>query len=54
MPDEDDLPVYVSRDLKMPLEEAWPRFKHYNWGRSLSPGFRAGSGRPRATTSSRP
>jgi hypothetical protein len=30
MPDEDDLPVYVCRDPKLPLEEAWPRFTHYN------------------------
>lgn len=30
MPDENDLPVYVSRAPKMPFEEAWPRFKHYD------------------------
>ena len=30
MPDEDDLPVYVSRGPKMPLEEAWPSFRHYD------------------------
>jgi hypothetical protein len=30
MPDEDDLPVYVCRDPKMPFEEAWPRFEHYD------------------------
>ena len=30
MPDEDDLPVYVCRNLKLPFEEAWSRFKHYN------------------------
>jgi hypothetical protein len=30
MPDEDGLPVYVSREPKMPFEEAWPRFKHYD------------------------
>ena len=30
MPDENDLPVYVSRAPKMRFEEAWPRFKHYN------------------------
>jgi hypothetical protein len=30
MPDENHLPVYVSRDPKIPLEEAWPRFKHYD------------------------
>ena len=29
MPDEDDLPVYVCRDPKMPFAQAWPRFKHY-------------------------
>jgi hypothetical protein len=29
MPDEDDLPVYVCRDPKLPFEEAWPRFKHF-------------------------
>ena len=30
MPDENNLPVYVSRDPKMHLEEAWPLFKHYD------------------------
>lgn len=30
MPDEDKLPIYVSRDPKVPFEEAWPRFKHYD------------------------
>jgi hypothetical protein len=30
MPDEDDLPVYVCREPKMPFEEAWPRFEHYD------------------------
>jgi hypothetical protein len=30
MPDENDLPVYVSRDPKEPFENAWPRFKHYD------------------------
>lgn len=30
MPDENDLPVYVSRDPKTPFEKAWPRFKHYD------------------------
>lgn len=30
MPDEDNLPVYVSGDPKLPFEEAWPRFKHYD------------------------
>jgi len=30
MPDEDDLPVYVCRDPKLPFDKAWPRFTHYN------------------------
>src|SRR5215217_3639609 len=30
MPDEDNLPVYVCRNPKVPLEEAWPRFEHYD------------------------
>ena len=30
MPDENNLPVYVCRDSKLPFKEAWPRFKHYN------------------------
>jgi hypothetical protein len=30
MPDEDDLPVYVCRDPRAPLEELWPRVKHYD------------------------
>ena len=30
MPDEDNLPVYVSRDPRLPLEAAWPRFKRYD------------------------
>jgi hypothetical protein len=30
MPDEDNLPVYVCREPKMPFEEAWPRFEHYD------------------------
>jgi hypothetical protein len=30
MPDEDNLPVYVCRDPKMPFREAWPLFKHYD------------------------
>ena len=30
MPDENNLPVYVSRDPKLPFDEAWPRFKHYD------------------------
>src|SRR5215217_6861348 len=30
MPDENDLPVYVSRNPKLPFEEAWPCFKHYD------------------------
>ena len=27
MPDEDNLPVYVCRDSKIPFKEAWPRFE---------------------------
>jgi len=30
MPDEDNLPVYVCHDPKMPFREAWPLFKHYD------------------------
>jgi 4-amino-4-deoxy-L-arabinose transferase-like glycosyltransferase len=30
MPDENGLPVYVSRNPKLPFEEAWPRLKHYD------------------------
>ena len=30
MPDEDGLPVYVSREPKVPFEDAWPRFKHFD------------------------
>ena len=30
MPDEDNLPVYVSREPKMPFKEAWSRFKHFD------------------------
>ncbi|MCA1717478.1 MAG: glycosyltransferase family 39 protein [Actinobacteria bacterium] len=30
MPKQDDLPVYVARDSKLPFEEAWPQFKQYN------------------------
>jgi hypothetical protein len=30
MPDEDGLSVYVCRDPKLPFEETWPRFEHYN------------------------
>jgi 4-amino-4-deoxy-L-arabinose transferase-like glycosyltransferase len=30
MPVENGLPVYVVRDPKIPFEEAWPQFKHYN------------------------
>jgi len=29
MPDENNLPIYVVRSPKMPLEEAWPKFKFY-------------------------
>jgi hypothetical protein len=30
MPKQDDLPVYVARDSKLPFEEAWPQFKQFN------------------------
>jgi 4-amino-4-deoxy-L-arabinose transferase-like glycosyltransferase len=30
MPNETNLPVYVLRDPKMPLEEAWPQFKRFS------------------------
>jgi hypothetical protein len=30
MPDENDLPVYVCTNPKAPLDEAWPRLKHYD------------------------
>ncbi len=30
MPDEDNLPVYVNRDSRAPLQELWPRAKHYD------------------------
>jgi Dolichyl-phosphate-mannose-protein mannosyltransferase len=30
MPDENGLPVYLNQEPVMPLEEAWPKFKHYN------------------------
>ena len=30
MPDENGLPVYVNKEPRMPLKEAWPKFKHYN------------------------
>jgi 4-amino-4-deoxy-L-arabinose transferase-like glycosyltransferase len=30
MPDENGLQIYVGRNPKLPLEEAWPRFKHYD------------------------
>ncbi len=29
MPDENNLPIYVARSPKVPLEEAWPKFKFY-------------------------
>jgi hypothetical protein len=29
MPDENNLPIYVVRSPKVPLEEAWPKFKFY-------------------------
>lgn len=30
MPVENNQPIYVVREPKLPLEEAWPQFKHYN------------------------
>ena len=30
MPIEDNMPVYVARDPKIPFEESWPQFRHYN------------------------
>ena len=30
MPKQDDLPVYLARDSKLPFEEAWPQFKQFN------------------------
>jgi hypothetical protein len=30
MPDENGLPIYVGRNPKLPFEEAWTRFKHYD------------------------
>jgi hypothetical protein len=30
MAEENDLPVYVCRQLRLPLREAWPRAKHFN------------------------
>jgi hypothetical protein len=30
MPVEDNLPVYVARSPKLPFEEAWRQFRHYN------------------------
>ena len=30
MPDEDDLPVYVCRDPRAPLQVLWPQLKHYD------------------------
>ena len=30
MPIENDLPIYVARNPKIPFEQAWPQFKHYN------------------------
>jgi hypothetical protein len=30
MPIENDLPVYVARNPKIPFDEAWPQFKHFN------------------------
>jgi Dolichyl-phosphate-mannose-protein mannosyltransferase len=30
MPNENNLPVYIARDPKMPFKDAWPQFKRYN------------------------
>jgi hypothetical protein len=30
MPVEDSMPVYVARNPKLPFEEAWRQFRHYN------------------------
>jgi hypothetical protein len=30
MPYEDDQPIFVCRGLRMPLDEIWPRLKHYD------------------------
>ena len=30
MPYEDDKPIFVARDLRVPIEEAWSRTKHYD------------------------
>ena len=30
MPDENNLPVYICQDPKTSLQNAWPRFKHYD------------------------
>jgi hypothetical protein len=29
MPFENNLPVYVCRNLKVPMSEAWPRIKRF-------------------------
>jgi hypothetical protein len=29
VPDENDLPIYVCGDPKIPFGEAWLQFKHY-------------------------
>lgn len=42
MPDGDDLPVYVCRDPKMPLQEAWPCSEHYDRPRVSTREPRAG------------
>jgi hypothetical protein len=30
MPEENYLPAYVCGDLRMPFQESWPQFKHYD------------------------
>ena len=30
MPDETDMPIYVLRGMKVPLEKFWPKVKNYN------------------------
>jgi hypothetical protein len=29
MPEENDVPVYVARNPKDPIQEQWPQTKHY-------------------------
>ncbi len=30
MPYENDLPIFICRGLKLPLDEVWPRTKNYS------------------------